>query len=108
MRLLCEILGVSKTRYYHWTQAPLSVREQKREEIDKMIKDIFHAHKERYGSTRIFHELKARGIACTRAKVSERMKALNLVAKARKKYRVTTDSNPVSYTHLTLPTIYSV
>ena len=114
--------------------------------MDDLIKNIFDAHQSRYGSTRIFYELKSKGVACTRDKISERMKALNLVAKARKKYRVTTDSNhnkpvaknllaqdfsalrpnekwlsdityiptaegwlyPVSYTHLTLPTIYSV
>ena len=58
-----------------------------------MIKIIFNEHKSRYGSTRIFHELKARGIPCTRAKVAELMNDMNLIAKARKKYRVTTDSN---------------
>lgn len=61
--------------------------------MDDLIKNIFDAHQSRYGSTRIFYELKSKGVACTRAKISERMKALNLVAKARKKYRVTTDSH---------------
>jgi len=58
-----------------------------------MIKIIFNEHKSRYGSTPIFHELKARGIPCTRAKVAELMNNMNLIAKARKKYKVTTDSN---------------
>lgn len=58
-----------------------------------MIKIIFNEHKSRYGSTRIFHELKARGIPCTRAKMTELMNDMNLIAKARKKYKVTTDSN---------------
>ena len=58
-----------------------------------MIKIIFNEHKSRYGSTRIFHELKARGIPCTRAKIAELMNDMNLIAKARKKYKVTTDSN---------------
>ena len=47
----------------------------------------------RYGSTRITIELKARGISCTRHRVSERMKFLNLVAKARRRFKATTDSN---------------
>ena len=58
-----------------------------------MIKIIFNEHKSRYGSTRIFHELKARDILCTRAKVADLMNDMNLIAKARKKYKVTTDSN---------------
>lgn len=58
-----------------------------------MIKIIFDEHKCRYGSTRIALELKARGISCTRGKVSERMRFLHLVPKARRKFKVTTDSN---------------
>lgn len=61
--------------------------------MDSLIKDVFANHSARYGSTRIFHELKSKGVACTRTKISERMKALNLIAKARKKFKVTTDSN---------------
>lgn len=58
-----------------------------------MIKIIFNEHRSRYGSTRIFHELKARGILCTRAKVADLMNDINLIAKARRKYKVTTGSN---------------
>ncbi len=42
---------------------------------------------------RITKELKERGIPCTRAMVSSRMKHLKLVAKARRKFKVTTDSS---------------
>jgi putative transposase len=58
-----------------------------------MIKNIFFEHKQRYGSTRIFEELKSRGIPCTRPRIAERMHAMGLVAKARRKFKVTTDSN---------------
>jgi putative transposase len=37
--------------------------------------------------------LKTRGIPCTRVKVVEFMNDMNLIAKARKKYKFTTDSN---------------
>jgi putative transposase len=58
-----------------------------------MIKRIFYEHKCRYGSTRIFYELKSRGIPCTRKKISERMKYMYLIPKAKRKFKVTTDSN---------------
>ena len=58
-----------------------------------MLKDIFNEHKSRYGSTRIFKELKEVGIPCTRARISARMQDMNLIAKASRKFKVTTDSN---------------
>jgi putative transposase len=64
-----------------------------------MIRIIFQEHKCRYGSTRIAIELKARGIPCTRGSVSERMGILKLVPKAKRRFKVTTDSqhrNPVA------------
>ena len=45
-----------------------------------------------YGSTRIALELKIRGIPCTQSRVSERMRILNLVPKAKRRFKVTTDS----------------
>lgn len=68
-------------------------RQKRQNDLDNLIKDVFDNHHARYGSTRIFHEIKSKGIACSRAKISERMKALNLIAKATRKFRVTTDSN---------------
>ena len=91
--MLCKILVVSTSSYYDWKQTPISKWQKKTMELDKMIKSIFYEHKERYGSTRIFVELKSRNIKCTRARVSERMKIMNLTAKARKKFKATTDSN---------------
>lgn len=93
IRLLCEILSIYKSGYYNWLNLPVGKREKKQNELRQMIKIIFNEHRSRYGSTRIFHKLKARGILCTRAKVVELMNDMNLIAKARRKYKVTTDSN---------------
>lgn len=57
-----------------------------------MINDIFYEHQCRYGSMRIFSELKKRGVPCTRNMVAKRMEQLDLVAKARRKFKVTTNS----------------
>lgn len=87
------MLNVSKTRYYQWLKQPVGRRLQRTQELDEMIEQIFYEHKKRYGSTRIFNELKARNIACTRRFVSKRMHALGLIPKAKKKFKATTDSN---------------
>lgn len=90
---MCEILEVSKTGYYEWVQEPIGPREKRLLELDSLIQDIFVEHKERYGSTRIFAELKDRGIACTRATIAKRMSSMELKAKAKRKFKATTDSN---------------
>lgn len=90
---MCEVLYVSKSNYYAWLDNPVSKRQQQTKKLSEMIKLIFIEHKCRYGSLRIYHELKARGISCTRAKVAECMAAMGLIALARRKFKVTTDSN---------------
>lgn len=90
---MCKILKVSKSKYYNWLNKPLGNRDKRMKELDLMIRSIFKEHKERYGSTRIYHELKAQGVACTRSTIATRMQKMRLVAKARKKFKVTTDSN---------------
>lgn len=91
--MLCDCLEIPKSIYYSWLNTPFSKRQQHTKELDEMIKLIFAEHKCRYGSTRIAIELKARGIPCTRGTISERMRCLHLVPKARRKFKVTTDSN---------------
>lgn len=86
-------MAVSKSGYYKWLTSPFSKRQKQTLELDEMIKDIFYEHKHRYGSTRIFEELKSKNIPCTRLRISERMKSMGIVAKARRKFKVTTDSN---------------
>jgi len=93
------MLNLSKSGYYEWRGEPVGIMEKRQMELDTAIKDIFYEHKSRYGSTRIFKELKESGIPCTRRRISERMQDMNLIAKARRKFKVTTDSNhkkPVS------------
>lgn len=90
---MCKILQISKSSYYPWLQGHESKRKQRIRKFDALIKRLFFEHKKRYGSTRIYHELKARGESCTRKFVANRMKSLGLIAKARRKFKVTTDSN---------------
>ena len=58
-----------------------------------MILKIFKEHKSRYGSRRILAELKEQNVKCSRKLLLQRMISLNLKPKAKKKFKVTTDSN---------------
>lgn len=87
------MLTVSKTRYYSWLKQPVGKHERRIKQPDELIKHIFYEHKRRYGSTRIYQELKARGESCTREFVSKRMVVHGLMPKAKRKFKATTDSN---------------
>jgi putative transposase len=89
---MCDVLGVSKSGYYDWRNRPSSGREMANRRLDVQIKAIYSENKGRYGSPRITRVLKAANEMCSHTRVSRRMKAMNLRAVARKKFKVTTDS----------------
>jgi len=86
---LCKSLNVSTSSYYRWIHYPIGKRQSSDAELDEAITAIFHEHKSRYGSVRIFKELKDRGWKVTQPRVSRRMKLLGLQAKATRKHKVT-------------------
>jgi len=91
--IMCRVLEVSRTGYYDWCKRPLSERELSNGQLDTHIQAIFIEHKGRYGSPRITEELIDRDIICSENRVAARMKTLKLQAKAKRKYKMTTDSN---------------
>jgi putative transposase len=90
--LMCRVLQVSKSAYYIWLKGKPNKVEQSNHILDANIKSIFYEHKERYGSVRITRTLKALSINCSKNRVAKRMQILNLRAKAKKKFKLTTDS----------------
>lgn len=91
--ILCEVLSVSRSGYYDWLCHKPGKRELANQKLDRNIKIIFDQHKQRYGSPRITRVLKAQNEDCSDTRVARRMKAMNLKAIAKKKFKVTTDSN---------------
>ena len=85
-------MQVSVESYAAFRRRGKSQRAQQDERIGNLIEVIFHEHKRRYGVRRIGDELKERGIHIGRQRVSRLMNERGLVAKGRKKFRVTTDS----------------
>ena len=95
---MCPIMNVSVSSYYRWLENPISKRDLRHYELDNEIRRIFTRHKSRYGVKRVYEEMKDNGCKVTEKKVSERMRAMNLVAKGHKPFIVTTDSNHNQYT----------
>jgi len=92
--LMCETLEVSVAGYYAWRQRPVSSQQQRRDALVVEIRTIHAAFKARYGSPRIYEELKARGQTCCLNTVAKLMHEQGIAAKSARKFRVcTTDSN---------------
>ncbi len=91
--LMCDVLSVSRSGYYHWTARGPSQRAQSNRKLDSRIREIFARHRQCYGVPRITDELHDEGIECSENRVARRMRALGLKAIQAKKFKVTTDSN---------------
>jgi putative transposase len=89
---MASVFNVHRGGYYKWTKHPLTKRELENIELTKMIKKIFFEYKHRYGSPRIAKELKEQGIICSKNRVCRLMRKEGLIPKARRKFKVTTNS----------------
>ncbi len=90
--LMCSIFKVSRSGYYDWEKRKPSKRKLENEKLDVEIKSIFLEHNMRYGAPRITKVLHAKNEFCTENRVARRMQQMNLQAKAKRKFKVTTDS----------------
>lgn len=89
---MCDIFSVSRSGYYDWLNRKPSKRKLANKKLDVKIKSIFLEHKMRYGAPRITKVLNAKNEFCTKNRVARRMQQMNLQAKAKRKFKVTTDS----------------
>ena len=89
---MCNVLEVSTSGYYNWLSRPISNRAIINKQLDQNIIDIYSTHNGNYGYLRVHKELTISGYIYSKAKVYRRMKLLNLHARTKKKFKVTTDS----------------
>jgi len=90
--VMCKVLAVSTSGYYDWCKAGVGPRAQSNQVLDEHIAEVFHRHKERYGSPRITEELQAQGTSSSENRVARRMRIMQLKACQSRKFKVTTDS----------------
>jgi len=93
IKKMAKLLGVSRSGYYAWKNRKSSMSKKKNEELAGMIREIFYEHKKRYGSPRVWAELRARGWRISRKRVEKMMKEQQLRGNRRPKWVKTTDSN---------------
>jgi putative transposase len=93
----CDVLGVSTSGYHARclprTQAPPAARRLREDQLVAQIRIIHAEVKQEYGWPRMWRELKARGTRVGKERVRKLMRLHGICAKAKRRFRLTTDSN---------------
>lgn len=93
IRLMCQVLGVSRNGYYSFKSSAARVVDPEHLEMLEWIKDIDESSKHSYGSRRMKRALNVLGYPISREKARRLMKEAGVQVRHRKKYKVTTNSN---------------
>ena len=88
----CELVGISRSSYYHQRTKKPSARALKDAALVAEIRAVFTKAKKRYGSPRIMRVLRKRGVRVGKKRVARLMRQNGLVARPKKRFRVTTNS----------------
>ena len=92
VKKMAELLKVTRSGYYEWKKRPVSKRKQ---EEYKLLMEIYIVHERKrrlYGSRRITIELIKSGKKCSTNRIARIMKKYDIMAKTKKKFKVTTHS----------------
>lgn len=90
--VLCDVLNVSRSGYYAWKDRPPAARTLVDAQLVVEIKAAYAVGRGGYGSPRVQRELRKRKRRVGKKRVERLMRREGIVAKRRKKFRVTTDS----------------
>ena len=90
---MAKLLGVSRSGYYAWEGRTPSRHAEEDRKLAELIGGVFKNHHGRYGSPRVWAELKEKGWQVSRKRVERLMRERNLAARRRSKWVKTTDAN---------------
>jgi putative transposase len=84
---LCRRYGVTAAGFYAWRQRGVSARAKQDRILLDEIERLFHVHRERYGSPRLYQAMRRAGWHVSRRRIARLMRAAGLRAKAVRGYR---------------------
>ena len=94
MLLMCRVLEVTRSGFYAWRTREPSARARREARLRLEVCAIHRMSRGRYGSPRVHAELQARGERVSRKRVARLMRDEGLRGKKRRRFRVTTNSEP--------------
>lgn len=89
---MARVLAVSTSDYYAWRKRPVAARGEKDRALVEQIRAIQKRHRRRYGSPRVWQELKNQGMAVGHNRVARLMRLHDLMCKKHKKFQITNNS----------------
>jgi transposase InsO family protein len=89
---LCGVLGVSQSGYFAWKGRPASDRQQQDMVLLAHVRSSFALSHGTYGSPRMTRELQDNGLAVGRRRTARLMRENGLVARQKRRFKRTTDS----------------
>ena len=92
VRPLCRVLGVSRSGFYSFCQRPPSARKQANDILVAQIAEIHRQSHQTYGSPRMYHALRQRGLRASRKRVARLMRLHHIRARTKRRFKVTTRS----------------
>jgi transposase InsO family protein len=90
--LMCKVLEVSVSGFYHWLNRPVSKRSQENERLTEQIVMFRCGSRCPYGSPRIHRDMKGAGYKVSENRVARLMKLRGWRGKAKPKFKTTTTS----------------
>jgi putative transposase len=94
VKVMCDILEVTRSGYYAGLERPVSARQARHVQLLERIREVHHASQGLYGSPRITAELKEAGVAVCQNTVAKLMNRQQIRSRIVRKFRCrTTDSN---------------
>ena len=93
IRMLCELLEVSRSGYYAWLDRPAAPKAVSDAQLVVEIKAAMRRGRGAYGSPRVHRELRARGVRVGKKRIERLMRENELVARQKRRFVHTTDSH---------------
>jgi transposase InsO family protein len=103
IKVMCSVLGVSRSGYYAWKKRQPSARERANRGLKALIRLLHRKSRGTYGYRRVHAALVAQGVICGHGRVARLMRNEGLRARRRRRYKRTTQSQhswPVAPNHL--------
>ena len=75
---MCNVLDVSRSRYYAWRKYPLSKRANVDAFLTERIQEVFVEGRENYGTRSIQNRLAQRGVGISRKRIARLMEIAGL------------------------------
>jgi putative transposase len=92
--LLCGLMDVSRAGYYAWCRRPESQHSKDDRRLEVEVRAAHEAGRRYYGSPRVQAELRAQGVHVGRNRIMRLMRDQGLRARARRRFKCTTKSDP--------------